>query len=194
MQYFLLYKPYGVLSQFTREAPDHKVLGDLYEFPKEVYPIGRLDKDSEGLLILTDDKKLNNKLLDPKFEHHRTYWVQVEGEPTDEAIGTLRKGVTIRLKKTEHQTKPAKVKRIIPTPEVPDRDPPVRFRANIPTSWLAITLTEGKNRQVRKMCAKVGFPVLRLIRIQIEDLTFRELKVGQVSRIGKNDLYQLLKV
>ncbi|MEM6769392.1 MAG: pseudouridine synthase, partial [Bacteroidota bacterium] len=176
-QYFLINKPYGYLSQFTREAPNHKVLGDLHPFPKQVYPVGRLDRDSEGLLILTDDKQLNAALLSPARQHPRTYWVQVEGTPTPEALNQLRTGVTIRIKKKEHHCAPVVV-REIPTTEttpIPPRIPPVRYRATVPDTWLELQLTEGKNRQVRRMCAAVGLPVLRLIRVAIEDVRLQEL-------------------
>lgn len=181
--YFLLYKPYGYLSQFTKETPGHKTLGDLYPFPKEVYPVGRLDMDSEGLLLLTDDKRLNKKLLDPSFQHERTYWVQVEGIPDQEALEALRKGVAIRINGKNYQTLPAIVQMLEETPPLPDRDPPIRFRKNSPTSWIELTLIEGKNRQVRRMCAKVGFPVLRLVRCRIGDLRIEGMKPGEVRVI-----------
>ncbi len=182
-KYFLLYKPYGYLSQFTREAAQHKTLGDLFSFPKDVYPVGRLDQDSEGLLILTDDKSLNQKLLDPKFQHKRSYWVQVEGIPGPEALAALKKGVVIRVENRDYTTLPAEVKLLPTPPPLPERDPPIRFRQNIPTSWIELTLKEGKNRQVRKMCAKVGFPVLRLVRCRIGDLEIGGMKVGEVKEI-----------
>ncbi len=194
MTYFIINKPYGYLSQFTKEIPEHLTLSDLYAFPPDVYPIGRLDKDSEGLLIITDDKKLNTKLLDPKNAHDRTYWVQVEGIPTAEAIRQLEKGVDIKINKKIHHTRPAKAKIISPPTDLPERDPPVRFRKNIPTTWLSLSLTEGKNRQVRRMCAKVGFPVLRLLRYQIEDLQLPSYKPGSVQKMPKKALYRLLKL
>jgi 23S rRNA pseudouridine2457 synthase len=135
----------------------------LSEFglPKNIYPLGRLDRDSEGLLLLSDEPGLNTKLLDPKNAHPRTYWAQVEGEVTEDALQKLRKGVVIEGKKTL----PAEAKRI--HPDLSPRDPPIRFRQNIPTSWIELTLREGRNRQVRKMTAAVGFPTLRLLRIGI---------------------------
>lgn len=194
MDYFIINKPFGYLSQFTREIPEHKVLGDLYNFPPDVYPVGRLDRDSEGLLILTNDKRLNSRLLNPKNAHQRTYWAQVEGEPTPEAINALQKGVSIKINKKTHHSLPTEAT-IIPAPaEVPERDPPVRFRKSIPTTWLELKLTEGKNRQVRKMCAKVGFPVLRLLRVQIEDLKIPSFEIGTVRRMDEKYLFRLLKL
>ena len=159
--YFQIYKPYGVLSQFTTEHSHKKTLAKVYNFPASVYPIGRLDEDSEGLLLLTDDKKLNQELLGRGVE--KEYWVQVEGQPTESDLEPLRQGVTIRVKKKIHHTLPAKASILPSEPALPDRDPPIRFRKSIPTTWLSITLREGKNRQVRKMTAKVGFPTLRLV-------------------------------
>jgi len=190
-KYFVLHKPYGYLSQFTREVPDHKVLGDLYNFPQDVYPVGRLDKDSEGLLVLTNDKALNHKLLDPKFKHERTYWVQVEGRPTEAALNKLRNGITINVKKQHYKSLPAKAQ-IIADPELEERDPPVRHRVNIPTTWVQMSLIEGKNRQVRRMCAAVGFPVLRLVRVKIKGLKLDQLKRGAVRELHGNSARQLL--
>jgi len=155
-----LNKPYGVLSQFTPDHPGQRTLSE-FKFPKNIYPLGRLDRDSEGLLLLSDEPGLNAKLLDPKNAHPRTYWAQVEGEVTEHALHKLRDGVVIEGK----ITLPAEAKRISPDP--PPRDPPIRFRQNIPTSWLELTLREGRNRQVRKMTASVGFPTLRLLRVAI---------------------------
>lgn len=175
--YYLIHKPYGCLSQFTREAPHHQVLGDLYAFPTTVYPVGRLDRDSEGLLILTDDKRLNAALLSPARKHPRTYWVRVEGQPTPDALEKLRRGVTIRIKKREHRCAPVIVRElpVEATAPIPERTPPVRYRASVPDAWLELRLTEGKNRQVRRMCAAVGLPVLRLIRVGIEQVTLRDV-------------------
>lgn len=193
-RYFVLHKPYGVLSQFTKEHPSHKTLGDLFEFPKDVYPLGRLDKDSEGLLLISNDKSLHTKLLNPKHQHPRTYWVQVEGTPTVEALERLSEGVTIKLKKKTYHTLPAEAKRLLPSPNLPERNPPIRFRKSIPTTWLQLTLIEGKNRQVRRMCAQVGFPVLRLIRTKIVNLSLTPLQVGEVQEIEQLDLYQHLQI
>ncbi len=194
LRYFLLYKPYGVLSQFTREHPSHRVLGDLYDFPKTVYPVGRLDKDSEGLLIITNDKNLNHRLLDPKHAHERTYLVQVEGVPSDQALHQLRKGVDIRIKKRVYRTRPARADLQTAEPALPERDPPVRFRKTVPDSWLSLTLTEGKNRQVRRMCAAVGYPVLRLVRVQIELLKLGPMAPGAVRELEKTLIYRQLNL
>jgi 23S rRNA pseudouridine2457 synthase len=182
-RYFLIYKPFGVLSQFTKEVPDHRTLADLYPFPKDVYPVGRLDKDSEGLLLLTDDKRLNQRLLDPSFAHPRTYWVQVEGIPGDQAIRQLTSGVSIRINKRNYLTRPAVAKKIAP-PSLPERDPPVRFRKTVEDHWIELTLTEGKNRQVRRMCAKVGHPVLRLVRVAIGKLQAGKMRAGEVKELN----------
>ena len=169
----LFNKPYGVLSQFTPEA-GHRAL-DEFGFPPGVYAAGRLDHDSEGALLLTDDGKLIKKLLDPKFEHPRTYLVQVDGQITPEAVRQLSKGVTIK----GYRTKPCHVEMVTPPEDLWERVPPVRYRATIPTSWIRITLIEGKNRQVRHMTAAVGFPTLRLIRVQIGNIPLSDLKPGE---------------
>lgn len=188
-RYFLVNKPYGMLSQFTREAPQHRVLGDLYDFPPDVYPVGRLDRDSEGLLILTNDKSLNHRLLDPDRGHRRTYWVQVERIPTPQALEQLRTGVAIRVGKQPYRTRPASVETMPSPPTLPERDPPVRFRKTVPDSWLALRLSEGKNRQVRRMCAAVGFPVLRLVRYAIAGLTLADLAGSAVRDVPREELF-----
>lgn len=186
-QYFLLNKPFGVLSQFTREVPEHRVLGDLHDFPRDVYPVGRLDQDSEGLLILTNDRKLNEALLHPGRRHPRTYWVQVEGIPDDAALAALSAGVEIRIKGKVHQAAPLQARRLpgAETGTIPPRQPPVRFRKSVPDSWLELKLTEGKNRQVRRMCAAVGHPVLRLIRVAIESVNLSDLTDTTVKEVEK---------
>lgn len=156
-------KPYGVLCQFTPDQPGQRTLAD-FGFPPGVYPVGRLDLDSEGLLLLTDEAGFNHRLLNPKTAHPRTYWAQVEGIPTEEAIRLLVRG---GLQIQGHRTRPCAAKRLDPAPDVPPRDPPVRFRKAIPTTWMELRLTEGKNRQVRRMTAAVGHPTLRLIRMAI---------------------------
>ncbi len=190
--YFIIYKPYLVLSQFTTASDDHKTLKDVFHVPKDVYAVGRLDNDSEGLLILTNDKELNHRLLHPSFEHEREYWVQVDGSITTEAITTLEKGVIITVDGKDHHTKPCKVQLIDSAPKVVERDPPIRFRKNVPTSWVSITLTEGKNRQVKKMTAKVGFPTLRLIRHRIEGVSLGEMKPGDIVELSRNTVYKKL--
>ncbi|MCE2780071.1 MAG: pseudouridine synthase [Algoriphagus sp.] len=187
--YFITYKPFGVLTQFSGEGPTLATLG---EFPKEVYPVGRLDKDSEGLLLLTDDKSLNHQLLNPRFAHQRTYYVQVEGIPTPEALAQLQAGVTIQVDGKAYRTKPAVAKLLEDAPTLPDRDPPIRYRASIPDRWLALTLIEGKNRQVRKMTAAVGFPTLRLVRFSMEKITLDGMGVGEVRELSQEVVYRAL--
>lgn len=193
-QYYLINKPYGMLSQFTREADHHRVLGDLFAFPKTVYPVGRLDRDSEGLLILTDDRSLNANLLRPEKKHPRTYWVQVEGEPDSAAIRRLESGLTIKLKKKVWTCAPTQVAPLTAQEihNIAPRNPPVRFRKTVPDSWWSITLTEGKNRQVRKMCSTVGFPVLRLIRHSIEGVSLSDLNGREVVRVNADWLFPKL--
>ena len=195
-RYFLLHKPYDVLSQFTREVPTHRVLGDLYDFPPDVYPVGRLDRDSEGLLVLTDDTRLNALLLHPDRKHARTYWVQVEGNPNEEALNRLRAGVTFRAKKKTIKAARTQVHRLTTEEqgEISARQPPVRYRKSIPDTWLALTLTEGKNRQVRRMCAAVGHPVLRLIRHRIEGVSLADLDGQTVRAVPGDWLFDRLRI
>ncbi len=169
----LFNKPYGVLSQFTPEA-GHRAL-DEFGFPAGVYAAGRLDHDSEGALLLTDDGKLIKKLLDPKFEHPRTYLAQVDGQITPEAVRQLQKGMVIK----GYRTKPCKAEMVEEPEWLWERVPPIRYRAAIPTSWVRLTLVEGKNRQVRHMTAAVGFPALRLIRVQIGNIALGDLQPGE---------------
>lgn len=176
-RYFAIHKPYGVLSQFSQDHPGQRTLADVCDVPRDVYPIGRLDKDSEGLLLLTNDPRINAQLLDPKQAHPRTYWVQVEGEISTEALQQLATGVSFRIKGKSYRSQRATAK-AMPHLRIPEREPPVRFRANIPTSWISLSLIEGKNRQVRRMCAAVGFPVLRLIRVSIGSLQLADLPTG----------------
>lgn len=182
-----LHKPFDVLSQFTQEHPSHRTLAE-FAFPPGVYPIGRLDRDSEGLLLLSDEAKWNDRLLNPRHAHPRTYHAQVDGEISDEALSALRRGVDLK----EFRTLPCHARRLDGDPH-PARDPPIRYRKNIPTSWIELTLTEGKNRQVRRMTAAVGFPTLRLVRVSIGGLEladlglepgqWRELRSGEQSRL-----------
>jgi 23S rRNA pseudouridine2457 synthase len=187
--YFIIYKPYGVLTQFTGEEP---TLASLYDFPKEVYPVGRLDKDSEGLLLITDDKWLNHHMLNPRFGHQRTYLAQVEGIPTPEALSNLQKGVSITVDGREYRTKQAIAKLLIDSPILPDREPPIRYRAAIPDSWIELTLIEGKNRQVRKMTAAVGFPTLRLVRWSMEKINIAGFSPGEVREMDQKSIYHQL--
>ncbi|UFH54126.1 pseudouridine synthase [Spirosoma sp. KNUC1025] len=182
-----------MLSQFSREG-DKPTLADLaFDFPKDVYPVGRLDADSEGLLLLTSDKQLNHRLLNPKFRHNRTYYVQVEGALTNEACQLLAAGVTISIDGKPYHTLPANAQ-IIDEPALPERTPPIRYRASIPTSWLSISLHEGKNRQVRKMTAAVGFPTLRLVRWAIENVTADGMLPGQIQKLNRADLLRGLRL
>lgn len=179
---FLIYKPYGVLSQFTAPVEGKRTLGELYDFPKDVYPIGRLDEDSEGLLLLTNDPRMNQKLLGQGIE--KEYYVQVEGIPDEAALQPLREGVTIRVRKKDHHTLPAKVRRLDPEPDLPPREPPIRFRKSVPDCWISLTLREGKNRQVRKMTAAVGYPCLRLVRWRVGHWTLGDMQVGEVREVA----------
>lgn len=184
-----------MLTQFSREG-ERKVLADLnFVFPKDVYPVGRLDADSEGLLVLTNDKSVNEKLLHPSNKHLRTYLVQVEGEVHTEACIQLAKGVEISIDGKKYKTIPAGSVSIVDAPDfLPERNPPVRFRKSIPTSWIRIQLSEGKNRQVRKMTAAVGFPTLRLVRIVMESLELDFFEPGDVVELDKAVFYSKLKL
>lgn len=190
--YYIFNKPYNVLSQFTKEVPEHITLQDYLNLPPDVYPVGRLDKDSEGLLLLTNDNNLKNKLLDPTNKSPKTYLVQVDGDISQESIKQLRRGVSIKLKKRHYQTKPCAARKM-ESPNIAERTPPIRVRASIPTSWIEITIEEGKNRQIRKMCASVGFPCLRLLRIKIKDLSFADISIGNGRHLTKEEIAVLKK-
>ena len=174
----LFNKPYGVICQFSRDGM-HPTLADYIVVP-DVYPAGRLDTDSEGLLLLTDDGKLQHRITDPKHKLAKTYWVQVDGMPDEVALEQLRRGV--RLK--DGLTLPARANLMEEPAGLWQRDPPVRFRKDIPTSWLQLTIREGKNRQVRRMTAAVGFPTLRLIRYAIGDWTLDGVGPGKWSSVN----------
>ena len=169
-----------------------RTLADYFDVPRDVYPVGRLDYDSEGLLLLTNDKQLNHRLLHPKFLHQRSYWVQVDGAINQNAVNCLSNGVDINLDGKIYHTKKAIAKIFETDPIVPDRNPPIRFRKEIPAAWIELILTEGKNRQVRKMTAKVGFPTLRLIRNSIEDIYLNELQPGEILSLSETEIYQKL--
>jgi 23S rRNA pseudouridine2457 synthase len=193
MEYYLIYKPYQVLSQFT--SSDGKLcLKDILNVPKDVYPVGRLDYDSEGLLLLTNDTSINHQLLHPKFAHARTYWVQVDGAITNGAIEALSKGVTISVDGKTYETKKATLKILPDNLLVPERNPPIRVRKSIPTSWVSIQLTEGKNRQVRKMFASVGFPVVRLIRSQIGQFSIAQMQPSDCLSLSFEEVQNALFV
>jgi 23S rRNA pseudouridine2457 synthase len=178
-KYYIFYKPYLVMSQFSAEGDKQTLADYLTNIPRNIYPVGRLDYDSEGLLLLTDDKPFTHQLLDPKHAHERTYYVQVDGAITEEAIQQLCRGVRIAIDGKQHTTKPAIAIRLDEEPTLPPRNPPIRYRKEIPTSWIALTLTEGKNRQVRRMTAAVGFPTLRLVRYAIGNVTIDGMQPGE---------------
>jgi len=176
------HKPYGVLSRFTPDGSPNRPLSE-FGLPKAVYPLGRLDADSEGLLLLSDEQQLNETLLHPRHAHHREYWAQVERIPSPDALLKLCEGLTIQ----EHQTLPCRAWVLDPPPEVHPRDPPIRFRKTVPTCWIGLELVEGKNRQVRRMTAAIGHPTLRLIRVQIGGLKLGELAPGGWKKLGPHE-------
>lgn len=186
LQYFLLYKPYGVLCQFS-PGEGKRTLAEFGPFPPDVYPAGRLDADSEGLLLLTNDGTVTHRLLDPAYRHPRTYLVQIERTPDDASLARLRAGVIIERKKTL----PAEVRLLDVEPVIPERSTPIRFRKNVSTAWLEVTLREGRNRQVRKMTASVGHPTLRLVRIRIGLLKLEGLTPGSHRRLTKDEISDL---
>lgn len=188
-RFILFYKPYDVLSQFTDDGSStpRQTLKDYIPIP-EVYPVGRLDRDSEGLLLLTNNGRIQHQLSDPRFHHPRTYWVQVERIPDEAALQQLRQGVMIQT----YRTRPAQVKLLPAEPPLPPRDPPIRFRKQVPTAWVEMTLTEGKNRQVRRMTAAVGFPTLRLVRVAIGSLRLAGLAPGEWREVDPAEIQAML--
>lgn len=180
-------KPYGVISQFTPDGSPNRTLAE-FGFPKGIYPIGRLDADSEGLLLLSDEAELNQKLLHPKHAHEREYWVQVERIPNVEALRDLEKGVEVQGRRTL----PCRVRALKPQPELPPRDPPIRFRKTVSTCWLALELIEGKNRQVRRMTAAVGHPTLRLMRVRIGRFELSGIEPGEWKILSPADRRRVL--
>ena len=185
MRYILFYKPYAVLTQFSPD-PGKLTLKDFLSLPKDIYPVGRLDFDSEGLLLLTNDNELKSRLIDPKHGIPKTYLAQVEGIPDEKALKNLRKGVVIEGK----LTKPAEAELLSNEPELPPRSTPIRYRKNIPTSWIILEIREGRNRQVRKMTAAVGHPTLRLVRIKIGSIGIGELHPGESKEIQAEHIFQ----
>jgi 23S rRNA pseudouridine2457 synthase len=173
------HKPYGVISQFTPDGSGNRTLAD-FGFPANVYSIGRLDADSEGLLLLSDEAELNDRLLNPKRGHARVYWAEVERVPDAEGLAKLDRGVVLQGR----ETLPCKAQLLDPQPMVPPRDPPIRFRKSVPTCWIALELIEGKNRQVRRMTAAIGHPTLRLIRVQIGNYLLADLKSGEWKKLS----------
>lgn len=188
-QHFKIYKPYGYLSQFItnqKKAGKHRLLGELYDFPEGTMAVGRLDKDSEGLLLLTTNGKLSTKITAGNSE--KEYYVQVDGEITSAAIERLREGVEISIYGKAYQTLSCKAEKLIETPAFPERAKKVRDERHGPTSWISITLTEGKFRQVKKMTAAVGFPTLRLVRMRIGNELLDGMDAGEVRKIEKVSL------
>jgi 23S rRNA pseudouridine2457 synthase len=177
------YKPFGVLSQFTSDGSKNRTLAD-FGFPKNVYPIGRLDADSEGLLLLSDEPEWNAKLLQPRPAHEREYWVQVERIPSPEQLKKLERGVLIQGRKTL----PCRAWLLDPQPTIPPRDPPIRFRKTVPDCWIALELIEGKNRQVRKMTAAIGHPTLRLLRVRIGNFWLANLEPGKWKVLSPHEI------
>lgn len=176
------HKPYGVLSQFTADGSANQTLA-RFGLPSGIYPIGRLDADSEGLLLLGDEAALNEKLLHPRHAHPRTYWAQVERVPTLESMARLRKGLTIQ----GYRTRPCRAWTLDPQPDLPPREPPIRYRRNVPTCWVGLELVEGKNRQVRRMTAAIGHPTLRLLRVQFNRLPLGDLAPGKWRVLGPRE-------
>ncbi len=179
-----LHKPYGFLSQFTIEPGSRWRTLAEFDLPKHVYALGRLDADSEGLLLLSDEKGLNNRLLDPQHAHRREYWAQVEGIPSPEVIARLERG-GIDLK--DFKTLPCRARLLDPPPTLPPRDPPVRVRKTVPDAWLSLELIEGKNRQVRRMTAAVGHPTLRLVRVRVGDFALGDLAPGKWRELSTEE-------
>jgi len=177
------HKPYGVLSQFTPEPGSSWRTLANFGLPKNVYALGRLDADSEGLLLLSDEAGLNSRLLDPKNAHRREYWAQVEGAPAESSLDRLRRGVVIG----DYTTLPARARLLGQAPALPPRDPPVRFRKTVSDSWLSLELIEGKNRQVRRMTAAIGHPTLRLVRARIGALSLGDLPPGKWRMLSPVD-------
>jgi 23S rRNA pseudouridine2457 synthase len=192
LKYLLFNKPYHVVCQFSESEDGAPTLASYIPVP-DIYPAGRLDHDSEGLVLLTDDGGLQHRLTDPKFGHRRTYWAQVEGVPTPDALRRLEAGVLLRGFKTRYRTRPATARILDPLPELWPRNPPIRYRANIPDAWIELVLEEGRNRQVRRMTANVGFPTLRLVRSAIGDLTIEGLQPGRYRELTAVELARLMR-
>ena len=182
------HKPYGVLSQFTPEPGSAWRTLAEFGFPARVYPVGRLDADSEGLLLLSDEAALNARLLRPAHAHAREYWVQVERIPDDDSLRTLAGGVVVQGRRTL----PCRARRLDPPPDLPPRDPPIRVRKNVPDAWIALEVTEGKNRQVRRMTAAVGHPTLRLVRVRVGGYGLGDLPMGCWTMLGPFEQRKLL--
>jgi 23S rRNA pseudouridine2457 synthase len=184
------HKPYDILSQFTQEHPSHRTLAE-FRFPPHVYPIGRLDRDSEGLLLLSDEPSWTDRLIHPRHGHTRTYHAQVDGAVTHSQLQPLREGISL----SDYRAQPCRAAILSPQPHHLPRHPPIRQRQHIPTTWISLTLTEGKNRQVRKMTAAIGHPTLRLIRISIGQLTLEQLALqpGEWRPLTSEEITTLLR-
>ena len=180
-RYILLNKPFDVLCQFTDSSGERQTLADYVEVPR-VYPVGRLDRDSEGLVMLTNDGWMQHRLSDPRYDHPKTYWAQVEGIPDEAALQQLRDGIQIW---DDFKSRPAQARLLEAEPDLWPRNPPIRYRAQIPTSWIELILTEGRNRQVRRMTAAIGFPTLRLVRMKIGPFELGSLKPGQWRELSR---------
>ncbi len=176
------HKPYGVISQFKPDDSRHRTLSE-FDFPKGVYALGRLDAESEGLLLLSDEAELNARLLQPQQMHRRVYWAQVEREPCAEALQELERGILIGGRKTL----PCRARTLDPQPQLSPRQPPIRFRKNVPDVWIALELVEGKNHQVRRMTAAIGHPTLRLLRVQIGNLALGDLRAGEWRALREHE-------
>lgn len=184
----MFYKPFGVICQFTPEEIGQKCLQDYLKVPADVYPVGRLDKDSEGLLVLTNDKSLNKRILTPEKSILKIYCCQVEGQFDPKASELLKNGIHVRIQKKTYVFKATHLAMLDADPDFPPREPPIRFRRNQPVSWVEIGITEGKNHQVRKMLAAAGFPVLRLVRRSIGKLTVGNLKPGEYRSVSLTEI------
>ena len=200
-RYFIANKPFNVICQFTQGSEGQRTLADLnFDFPKDIYPIGRLDIDSEGLLLMTNDRRLNHTLLNPQFAHERTYLSLVQDIPTEESLEKFRNGLDIKIEKKRHITLPCKCNRVEDlTPffngqDVWERIPPPMPQAWKPMTWLEVVLTEGKYRQVRRMCAKIEHPCLRLIRVKIANLTLGDLPTNEVLEFDRDYIYGQLGI
>ncbi len=191
MTVYRFWKPYDILTKFT-DAENRPTLADYVSIPN-IYTAGRLDRDSEGLLLLTDDGALSHRLTDPRFEHPRTYWAQVERIPNEVALNQLRKGVELSDKGTLWRTRPAQAELLATAPNLPERSEPIRYRKNVPTAWIALTITEGRNRQVRRMTAAVGYPTLRLVRWSIGAITLAGLEPGTLLALTAGEIAVLQK-
>lgn len=192
-RYFVIYKPYKMLSQFVRMSKK-RCLADLdFQFPEGTNALGRLDENSEGLLIVSTDKKLNTLLLKPENQHERVYWVQVQFKVTEEELDVLRTGITIKLEKGDYRTRPCKARVMEPPAHLPERERR-KVRTDLETEWLELTLIEGKFHQVRKMCAGINHQVLRLLRVSIEDLSLQSMQPGWVKEYDTEEIHRLLKI